>query len=164
MNDRDANAIHQVRVQGLVDHYTASSFPAVSEKPSLKVQLREAEGKSTPWMLANVACLTITPLPSFQFDIDAVLNLYPAPPERSKKEPGAAMKELQRRAVAATRRQQKPSSAKGRPKLSATERAIRNTKIRLAQRAGAKQKDLALEWGLTRSTISAICSTPEPEQ
>ena len=164
MNDRDSNAIHQVRVQGLIDHDTASSFPEVGAKPSLKVQLREAEGNRTPWLPASIAWLAITPLPSLRFDIDAVLNLFPAPPERSKKEPGAAMKELQRRASSTTRRQQKPSTAKGRPKLGAAERAIRNKAIRKAQRAGAKQKDLALEWGLTRSTISAICSTPEPEQ
>jgi hypothetical protein len=159
LNAGGGNAIRQLRIRDRVEPEALARFPAPSPKPTLRVQLREQEGRSTPWIPARLAWLSVRPTnpPSLLVEIDAILALEPPSSTRPEYR-DQSTEELVRRVA----RKKQGNRAKGRPKLTKPEREARNHAIREARRLGAKHDQLAHDFDLSRSTVGKICNGLQP--
>jgi hypothetical protein len=158
-----ANAIRQLRIRGNVEMEQLAQFPAPgrSDKPTMRVQVREQEGGSTPWIPASVVWLRARPLPvpSLLVSIDAVISLSP-PSSKQPEYHEVSTAELRQRVA---KKKKAPSKTKGQPKPTKPQREARNAAIREARRKGAKHDQLAADFHMSRSSIGKICNGLQPD-
>ena len=163
MHSGGGDEIRQIRIDGSMSAEEIARFPAPGKTPTLVVQVRDQEGKCSPWAPARVAWVEVDGGESLGLvlHVNIALSLdLPPEPKADYRHVADTMSGRQRST------EKMRARVKGRPKLSAYQRKERNAAIRVRRLEGATHDELAVEFNLSRTTVGTILDglKPAPEE